>query len=223
MGLAVLRFEKGMIGTMLLQKKLGIPVTEYHLGKSKFRDNERIFHAELRLKKARKLFDEAKDEAKAKEAVDNGYEAGGCDVPAPAGPMVEVVPDTGGEGMYAGGYVAMSYPGGVDVAFVHQETPSQVEVSYLKMTGSGSYSLYDPPYEEMRDKSQVLMRLSWPSPKGLTLRELSLLVFLPEELAEAIIIIIIKSTKYVQDILPLFVGCNNAEAKNKWIENRVKK
>ena len=218
-GLAVLRFEKGMIGTMLLkkklgitvteyhlgkgmigtmllQKKLGIPVTEYHLGKSKFRDNERIFHAELRLKKARKLFDEAKDEAKAKEAVDNGYEAGGCDVPAPAGPMVEVVPDTGGEGMYAGGYVAMSYPGGVDVAFVHQETPSQVEVSYLKMTGSGSYSLYDPPYEEMRDKSQVLMRLSWPSPKGLTLRELSLLVFLPKELAEA---------------------------KNKWIENRVKK
>ena len=79
----------------------------------------------------------------------------------------------------------MSYPAGVDVAFVCQETASQVVVQYLKDNNTGTYSLYDPPYEETRDKSQVLMRLSWPHPKGFTLRELSHLVFNKTELEVA--------------------------------------
>ena len=65
----------------------------------------------------------------------------------------------------------MSYPAGVDVAFVRQETASQVVAQYLKDNNTGTYSLYDPPYEETRDKSQVLMRFSWLHPKGLTLRD----------------------------------------------------
>ena len=46
-----------------------------------------------------------------------------------------------------------------------------------------TYSLYDPPYEDTRDKSQVLMRLAWP--KGLTLGELSHLIFDKTELEVA--------------------------------------
>ena len=90
--------------------------------------------------------------------------------------MIEVVPDSNPTPeTYIGGYVALSYPAGVDVAFVCQETASHVVVQYLK----------DPPYEETRDESQVLMRLSWPHPKGFTLRELSHLVFNKTELEVA--------------------------------------
>ena len=81
---------------------------------------------------------------------------------------------------FVGGYVAN--PGGIDAAFVHQEKDTQVDVKYLRATGSGAYSLFDLPLEEMRDKSQILMGLSWPQPKGLSLRELQLLLFKKEEL-----------------------------------------
>ena len=121
------------------------------------------------------------------EPADPGYGAGAWDVPAPVGRLSEVKSTTSpAAACFVGGYVAISYPGGTDVAFVHRETDTQVEVQYLKAAGSGAYSLYDPPYEEMRDKSQILMGLSWPQPKGFILRELKLLIFKPDELNRAL-------------------------------------
>ena len=89
-----------------------------------------------------------------------GYDSdtGVCDAPALVGLLVEVVPDpdptpalqklTLGPGAML--QVAMSYPAGVDVAFVRQETASHTRKQY-------------------NNKYQVLMRLSWPHPKCLTL------------------------------------------------------
>ena len=37
----------------------------------------------------------------------------------------------------------------------------------------------------MRDKSQILMGLSWPQPKGFSLRELKFILFKKEELDSA--------------------------------------
>ena len=187
----MLQFEKGSLGGILAQKKLGIAITGYQLEKAQSRDKYRILNAEQRIKKAKKLFDEAKDVAKSKEVVeeepaDPGYGAGTWDVPAPVGRLSEVKATTSpAAACFVGGYVAMSYPGGIDVAFVHRETDTQVDVQYLRATGLGAYSLFDPPYEEMRDKSQIIMGLSWPHPKGFTLRELKLLLFKEEELDSA--------------------------------------
>ena len=83
---------------------------------------------------------------------------------------------------YLGGHVTISYPGGVDVALVENETETQVKVSYLKEMGSGMYS----PYVEMREKTQIISKLSWPQPKGFrTSRELSLQIFSIEEINHA--------------------------------------
>ena len=93
-GLAFLQFEKGGIGRVLVQQKLGIPLTEYQLAKVHVKDRQRVFHAERTLKKARTVFEVAKEEAKAKEVLPTspGYDSGACDTPALVGPMIEVVP-----------------------------------------------------------------------------------------------------------------------------------
>mgnify|MGYP006957711158 CR=1 FL=1 len=51
-GLAFLQFEKGGIGRVLVQQKLGIPLTEYQLAKVHVKYRQRVFHAERTLKKA---------------------------------------------------------------------------------------------------------------------------------------------------------------------------
>ena len=91
--------------------------------------------------------------AKSKEVVekepadpDPGYGAGTWDVPAPICRLSKVKATTyPAAACFVGGYVAMSYPGGIDVTFVHRETDTQVDVKYLRATGSGAYSLFDPP------------------------------------------------------------------------------
>ena len=188
-GLALLQFEKGGFGQILVQQRLGLSVSKYQIEKAEARDDCRIYHAERRLTKAKRLFDDVKADAKSKELTDEeinpGYQPGGCDVPALTGPLVEVSPNDTAADSFESSYIAISYPGGVDVAFVHKETESQVQVAYLMEKGSGLYALYDPPYEETRDKAQIISKLSWPKPKGFSLRELCLLVFDSDELKTA--------------------------------------
>ena len=82
-GLAFLQFEKGGIGRVLVQQKLGIPLTEYQLAKVHVKDRQRVFHAERTLKKAKSVFEVAKKEAKAKKFLPTspGYDSGACDTP----------------------------------------------------------------------------------------------------------------------------------------------
>ena len=188
--LALLRFELGPSGYLLVQRHLGLPVTSDQLENAMDSKRIRIFHAQRKAKLARKLFDETVKDAQERNAAaaaaedgpNDGYCTGGCEVPAPSGLNATTT-------NYEGSFVAICYPGGVDVALCTNDEGAEAEivsVSYYEKSLGGYYTPYNPPYEEKAARSRILSKLSYPVPKGTrTMRELILLKFCDKEMNEA--------------------------------------
>ena len=187
--LAMLQFESGPSAYMAIQNHLGLPPSSEQTDEKMAQTAKtRVFHAQKKLKKAKKLFDDKADAAKSVPAAaeKDGYIPGGCEFPGPSGlndlPQVHI---------FEGSFVAVANPGGLEVALCTEdmgpESPT-VTVSYYEKSSVGDYfTIYDPPYnEKSTGRDRILMKLSHPTPKGIrTVRELSMLKFLGTELDAA--------------------------------------
>ena len=189
----MLQFESGPSAYMAIKNHLGLsPSAEQTREKMAQMSKTRVFHAQKKLKKAKKLFE---DKANAAIAVplakedngnESGYIPGGCECPGPSGlahlQQVQV---------FEGSFVAVANPAGLEVALCTEdmgpESPT-VTVSYYEKSTVGDYfTIYDPPYiETSTSRDRIPMKLSHPTPKGVrTVRELSMLKFMGTELDAA--------------------------------------
>ena len=116
--LAMLQFESGPFAYVAIRNHLGLPPSsEQTEEKMAQLVKTWVFHAQKKLKKAKKLFDDKVDAAKAvpasAEKDESGYIPGVCECPVPSGlsdlPQVQV---------FEGSFVAVANPVGLEVACV---------------------------------------------------------------------------------------------------------